>query len=175
MPPEFMKTSKYDGCEATVWAMGILLVDMLSPVISAFEKPQHCLSMEPRIPQHFSSGVYQFGYFYSLCSTVQYHNELLLELKVFGNSGMMVGHLCPQLSIKVYKNCYWVIDGYRHPSQLRMISGKLYLDTNEMAPFTLFRSNPAIEITQGKILRVSNFFPFGSQRSRPLKSLEIMQ
>ncbi|PFX27117.1 Serine/threonine-protein kinase pim-2 [Stylophora pistillata] len=57
MPPEFMKTSKYDGCEATVWAMGILLVDMLSPVISAFEKPQHCLSMEPRIPQHFSSEV----------------------------------------------------------------------------------------------------------------------
>ena len=57
MPPEFMKTGKYDGCEATVWAMGILLVDMLSPVIPAFEKPQHCLSVEPRIPRHFSSGV----------------------------------------------------------------------------------------------------------------------
>ena len=38
MPPEFMKTGKYDGCKATVWAMGILLVDMLSPVIPAFEK-----------------------------------------------------------------------------------------------------------------------------------------
>ncbi|CAH3149182.1 unnamed protein product, partial [Pocillopora meandrina] len=57
MPSEFMKTSKYDGCEATIWVMGILLVDMLPPIISAFGKLQHCLSMESRIPRHFSSSV----------------------------------------------------------------------------------------------------------------------
>ncbi|XP_078382991.1 serine/threonine-protein kinase pim-3-like isoform X2 [Oculina patagonica] len=54
MPPEYIKTRKYDGCQATVWQMGILLVDMLSPVVTAYEKPQHCLSMAPRIPPHLS-------------------------------------------------------------------------------------------------------------------------
>ena len=52
-----------------------------------------------------------------------------------------------------------------------MISGKLCLDTNEMAPFTLFRSNPAIEITQGKILRVSNF----SFRLQEIATLKVLR
>ena len=52
-----------------------------------------------------------------------------------------------------------------------MISGELCLDTNEMAPFTLFRSNPAIEITQGKILRVSNF----SFRLQEIATLKVLR
>jgi len=58
MPPEFIKSRKYDGCQATVWQMGILLVDMLSPIVTAFEKPNHALSMAPRVPQQFSPGIY---------------------------------------------------------------------------------------------------------------------
>ena len=57
MPPEFIKTRKYDGCQGTVWQMGILLVDMLSPLVTAFEKPHHALSMAPRVPQQFSPGI----------------------------------------------------------------------------------------------------------------------
>ena len=65
MPPEFIKSSKYDGSQGTVWQMGILLVDMLSPVVTAFEKPHHALSMAPRVPQQFSPGIYQC-FFYSI-------------------------------------------------------------------------------------------------------------
>ncbi|KAJ7385588.1 hypothetical protein OS493_015172 [Desmophyllum pertusum] len=54
MPPEFRKSRKYDGCQGTVWQMGILLVDMLSPVVPAFEHPRHALSMTPRVPRHLS-------------------------------------------------------------------------------------------------------------------------
>ena len=57
MPPEFIKSRKYDGSQGTVWQMGILLVDMLSPVVTAFEKPNHALSMAPRVPQQFSPGI----------------------------------------------------------------------------------------------------------------------
>lgn len=64
MPPEYIKTRKYDGCQATVWQMGILLVDMLSPVVTAYEKPQHCLSMAPRIPPHLSPGIGWFSSFW---------------------------------------------------------------------------------------------------------------
>ncbi|KAJ7385594.1 Serine/threonine-protein kinase pim-2 [Desmophyllum pertusum] len=40
--------------QGTVWQMGILLVDMLSPVVPAFEHPRHALSMTPRVPRHLS-------------------------------------------------------------------------------------------------------------------------
>ena len=29
MPPEFIKTGRYDGCQATVWQLGIILEEML--------------------------------------------------------------------------------------------------------------------------------------------------
>lgn len=54
-PPEYIKTGRYDGCQGTVWQMGILLVEILSPVM-AFDKPEHALKMGPRIPEQLSSG-----------------------------------------------------------------------------------------------------------------------
>ncbi|KAJ7385606.1 hypothetical protein OS493_015191 [Desmophyllum pertusum] len=54
MPPEFRKSRKYDGCQGTVCLMGILLVDMLSPVVPAFEHPRHALSMTPKCHGIFS-------------------------------------------------------------------------------------------------------------------------
>lgn len=54
-PPEYIKTGRYDGCQGTVWQMGILLVEILSPVM-AFDKPEHALKMGPRIPEQISSG-----------------------------------------------------------------------------------------------------------------------
>ena len=57
MPPEFTQSEQYDGCQGTVWQMGILLVDMLSPDMSAFEHPDHAVSMPPRVPQHLSPGI----------------------------------------------------------------------------------------------------------------------
>ncbi|XP_078358179.1 serine/threonine-protein kinase pim-2-like isoform X2 [Oculina patagonica] len=53
-PPEYIKTGRYDGCQGTVWQMGILLVEILSPVM-AFDKPEHALKMGPRIPEQISS------------------------------------------------------------------------------------------------------------------------
>lgn len=57
MPPEYSKLKKYDGCQGTVWQMGILLVDMLSPAVPAFQHPRHALRMAPRVPQHLSPGI----------------------------------------------------------------------------------------------------------------------
>ena len=54
-PPEYLSTGKYDGCSGTVWQMGILLVEVLSPIM-AFDKPEQALKMAPRIPEHLSSG-----------------------------------------------------------------------------------------------------------------------
>ena len=56
MPPEFSKSKQYDGSQGTVWQMGILLVDMLSPVVPAFKHPRHALRMAPRIPHQLSPG-----------------------------------------------------------------------------------------------------------------------
>ena len=56
-PPEFSKSKQYDGCHGTVWQMGILLVDMLSPVVPALKHPRHALCMSPRIPHHLSPGI----------------------------------------------------------------------------------------------------------------------
>jgi len=40
-----------------VWQMGILLVDMLSPVVPAFKHPRHALRMAPRVPHQLSPGI----------------------------------------------------------------------------------------------------------------------
>lgn len=57
MPPEYSQSKKYDGCQGTVWQMGILLVDMLSPQVPAFKHSHLALSMAPRVPQNISAGI----------------------------------------------------------------------------------------------------------------------
>ena len=57
-PPEYFSTGKYDGCQGTVWQLGILLVEMLSPVM-AFDKPEQALTAAPRIPENLSPGQYE--------------------------------------------------------------------------------------------------------------------
>ena len=57
MPPEFSEFKQYDGCQGTVWQMGILLVDMLSPEVPAFKHPRHALRMAPRVPHQLSPGI----------------------------------------------------------------------------------------------------------------------
>ena len=55
MAPEYFRFGWYDGCQATVWALGMILVDMLSPYM-AFSKPEQAYSRPPRIPHHLSPG-----------------------------------------------------------------------------------------------------------------------
>ena len=55
MAPEYFKFGWYDGCQATVWALGMILVDMLSPYM-AFSKPKQAYNRPPRIPHHLSPG-----------------------------------------------------------------------------------------------------------------------
>ncbi|XP_022800082.1 serine/threonine-protein kinase pim-2-like [Stylophora pistillata] len=55
MPPEYSQSKKYDGCQGTVWQMGILLVDMLSPEIPAFKHSHLALRIPPTVPQHLST------------------------------------------------------------------------------------------------------------------------
>ena len=54
-PPEYLSTGRYDGSQGTVWQMGILLVEILSPFMP-FDEPEHALKMEPTIPEELSSG-----------------------------------------------------------------------------------------------------------------------
>lgn len=65
MPPEFTKCKQYDGCQGTVWQMGILLVDMLSPDVRAFKRPEDALFLPPRVPQHLSPGMLPEYWFWS--------------------------------------------------------------------------------------------------------------
>ena len=55
MAPEYFRFGWYDGCQATVWALGMILVDMLSPYM-AFSKPEQAYGKPPRIPHHLSPG-----------------------------------------------------------------------------------------------------------------------
>ena len=57
MPPEVSEFKQYDGCQATVRQMGILLVDRLSPDVPAFKHPRHALRMAPRVPHQLSPGI----------------------------------------------------------------------------------------------------------------------
>ncbi|XP_029200202.2 serine/threonine-protein kinase pim-1-like [Acropora millepora] len=54
MPPEYCKFKQYDGCQGTVWQMGILLVDMLSPVFRAFEETREIIFKPPYVPERLS-------------------------------------------------------------------------------------------------------------------------
>ena len=57
MPPEFIKTGWYDGCQGTVWQLGLILVQMLSRV-GAFDYPEQALTIPARIPQYISPGMF---------------------------------------------------------------------------------------------------------------------
>ncbi|XP_044166365.1 serine/threonine-protein kinase pim-1-like isoform X1 [Acropora millepora] len=57
MPPEYYKFKQYDGCQGTVWQMGILLVDMLSPVFNAFEHIRDAFTKPPYVPSDLSPEV----------------------------------------------------------------------------------------------------------------------
>ena len=57
MPPEYYKFKQYDGCQGTVWQMGILLVDMLSPVFNAFEHIRDAFTKPPYVPSDLSPGI----------------------------------------------------------------------------------------------------------------------
>ena len=65
MPPEYYKFKQYDGCQGTVWQMGILLVDMLSPVFNAFEHISDAFTKPPYVPNDLSPGIFFgiIGYF----------------------------------------------------------------------------------------------------------------
>ena len=56
MPPEFLRSGWYDGCQSTVWALGMILSEMVSPY-RAFNRPELALTKEPRIPEYLSEGI----------------------------------------------------------------------------------------------------------------------
>ena len=56
MPPEFLRFGWYDGCQSTVWALGMILAEMVSPYM-AFNRPELALTRKPRIPEYLSEGI----------------------------------------------------------------------------------------------------------------------
>ena len=56
MPPEFLRSGWYDGCQSTVWALGMILSEMVSPY-RAFNRPELALTREPWIPEYLSEGI----------------------------------------------------------------------------------------------------------------------
>ena len=55
MPPEFVRFGWYDGSQSTVWALGMILVNLLSSSM-AFRKPEEALSRSPRLKANLSQG-----------------------------------------------------------------------------------------------------------------------
>lgn len=47
--------SRYDGCQATVWALEMILVEKLSPY-KAFSEPEQVHKRPNRIPEYLSPG-----------------------------------------------------------------------------------------------------------------------
>lgn len=91
-PPEYISTGRYDGCQGTVWQVGILLVEILSPYMP-FNKPEHALEMGPRIPEQLSSGdKLEYYYNFSLlnsqisCSNLWY--DWRLKERAISNSSL---------------------------------------------------------------------------------------
>ena len=54
MAPDFRRTC-YDGCQATVWASEMILVENLSPY-KAFSGPEQAHKRTTKIPEHLSPG-----------------------------------------------------------------------------------------------------------------------
>ena len=54
MAPEFRRRC-YDGCQATVWASEMILVENLSPY-KAFSGPEQAHKRPTKIPEHLSPG-----------------------------------------------------------------------------------------------------------------------
>ncbi|XP_067031340.1 uncharacterized protein [Acropora muricata] len=53
MPPEFVRFGWYDGSQSTVWALGMILVNLLSSSM-AYRKPEEALSRSPRLKANVS-------------------------------------------------------------------------------------------------------------------------
>ena len=90
MPPEFREFKQYDGCQGTVWQMGILLVDMLSPEVPTFKNPRHALGMAPRVPQQLSPGISLLRNTFTIyfLINVPLHNDF-----VMGNLSSLIQYL----------------------------------------------------------------------------------
>ena len=56
MPPEFVRFGWYDGSQSTVWALGMILVNLLSSSM-AFRKAEKALSRSPRLKANLSQGI----------------------------------------------------------------------------------------------------------------------
>ena len=84
MAPEYFRFGWYDGCQATVWALGMILVDMLSPYM-AFSKPEQAYSRPPRIPHHLSPGnIMNIFTFYSLSLWNKILGPIITQYVVYG-------------------------------------------------------------------------------------------
>ena len=72
-----------------------------------------------------------------------------MELQIFGNSGVMVGHLRPQLSVKVYHEELLLGHCWLSPSKLAEDDVGNYFASTQMKWLHLhyLEINPAIEIT----------------------------
>ena len=81
MPPEFSKSKQYDGCQGTVWQMGILLVDMLSPVVPAFKVAQSRLNGLKSLAKLFNFVVFQSV---SIFSILNHPCSFMLCYNLFG-------------------------------------------------------------------------------------------
>ena len=56
MPPEFVRFGWYDGSQSTIWALGMILVNLLSSSM-AFRKPEEAFSRSPRLKANLSQGI----------------------------------------------------------------------------------------------------------------------
>ncbi|KAK2549893.1 Serine/threonine-protein kinase pim-3 [Acropora cervicornis] len=56
MPPEFVRFGWYDGSQSTVWALGMILVNLLSSSMP-FRKPEEALSRSPRLKANLSQSI----------------------------------------------------------------------------------------------------------------------
>ena len=55
MPPEFVRFGWYDICQATVWTLGMILVNMIASSMP-FLDPEQALRRPPRLPDYISQG-----------------------------------------------------------------------------------------------------------------------
>ena len=56
MSPEFLKSGLYESCQSTVWAVRMILVELLSSYM-AFNRPELSLTRDPRISEFLSARI----------------------------------------------------------------------------------------------------------------------
>ena len=66
IPPEYVKTGFYDGCQATVWQLGVILVEML-----------------PKVADDLSPGIISYGWFYACIQKLQHQFLDIKGMTVF--------------------------------------------------------------------------------------------